>query len=130
MASAVSLELRNSFSLQDQRLILKLFYAQGKSATEARQELKKVVGDNALGKTQVHAWYKRFQDCNFDVSEQRGGDQKSGDEKEKRIEDIKSAFEETKAWSISSLLAKVGFSRSACYSIVTKELGIQRVNPK
>ena len=64
------------------------------------------------------------------MKEHRGGDRKSVLEKDARIELIKCAFRETRAWRMTTLSARVGFSRSACFSIVTEILEYSKMNAK
>ena len=113
MATAKNLEIRNSFDDYEQRVALKVFFAEGNSAAEAHRRLVGLVGKNALSSTSVKSWFQKFREENYDVKDHRGGDRKSGPEKDARIDLIKAAFGETRAWSMDSLSARVGFSRSA-----------------
>ena len=51
------------------RYILLYYYRKGKNATQAREKLRKVYGDDALTIRQCQRWFAKFRSGDFDVSD-------------------------------------------------------------
>ena len=130
MATAVNMEARNSISVLEQCTIIKVFFLEGNSAAEAHRRLVRIMGRNALSSATVRVWFARFAQGNWDTKETRGGDQRSSDITQERIEAIENAFDESRAWSLRSLSAKLDIPLSTLHGIITEKLKFRKVNAK
>lgn len=119
-----------SFSDENQRVIIKFLYLKGVSASGIHRDLVAVLGKCALAKRTVHKWCHRFAEKNFDTEDHRGGDHTSDSVSQERIERIEEALQQSRAWSVRSLSAHCGIPRAACYEILTKTLGMKKINAK
>lgn len=123
-------EARTSFSVKDQRIIIKFLFVSDDNAKEIHRKLVDIFGRDALSERTVRYWCQRFRDRNFDVEEQRGGDHRTGPETAERIRVIEEAFEQSRAWTLMSLSAKFGIPYGTCQRIVTEKLGMTKKNAK
>jgi transposase len=130
MATAVNMEARNSISVLEQRTILKVFFLEGNSGAEAHRRLVRIMGTNALSNSAVKFWFARFAEGNWDTTETRGRDHRPSDFTEERIEAVENALDESRAWSLRSLSAKLDIPRSTLHGIIKEKLKFRKVNAK
>ena len=104
------------------------FFLAGDDAKQIHRKLVSVLGAVTLAECTVREWCQRFRSGNFDVEEHRGGDHRSGPQTDVRIAVIRQAFEQSRGWSLRSLSAQFGISRSTCHQIVTEELKMTQNN--
>ena len=131
MASSVNLDLRNSFEVHDQRVILKFLYAQGNTAAEAHLQLVKTLGSNALGKSKVcpsDSKASRMETTTIQLIKVviHIPDLKL----EQRIKAIQEAFQQSSVWSLRSLSAFTGIPKSSFHEIITEKLGMRKAHAK
>ena len=111
MATAVNLEARNSISVLEQGVFLKFCFLENLTAAETHRRLQHVMGTNALSDSQVRLWFSRFREGNWTTQETRGRPCSSEAATQERIEEIREAFDESRAWSLRALSEKLHVPR-------------------
>lgn len=121
---------KTSFSVENQRSVIKFLFLRGFNAAAIRRDLVKVLGKEAFDESTVRYWCKKFENGNWSVEDHRGGDYTSGPQTDERLARITEALEESRAWTMRSLSAHTGIPRNTCHLIVTKKLEMKKIMKK
>ena len=88
------------------------------------------MGTNALSDSQVRLWFSRFREGNWTTQETRGRPCSSEAATQERIEEIREAFDESRAWSLRALSEKLHVPRWTLHEVITDTLNFRQVNAK
>ena len=113
---------RTSFSPLEQRSIVKFLFLNNHNAAGIHRQLRKTLGTVAFSKSHVRGLVQKFRSGDFDVTDHRGGDTTDAAVLKERVAAITEAFEESRAWTMTSLSAKTEIPRTTCFRIVTEQL--------
>lgn len=130
LVSQSNMEIQNTFEEQDQRIIIKFFFAQQSTAAECHRSLVRILGRNALDISTVRRWFRRFKAGNYDIKDHRGAHTVQTHESIEIISAIQEAFNQTRSWTIRCLSAKLDITKSTCYEIISKKLRMTKLNSK
>ena len=127
MTSPSSMDLRNSISVIEQRIFIKFAYLKGETAAEAHRQLKKYIGKNALAESTCRFWMKQFKGQRFNVEESRGGNHNQSEDSEERINIVREAFDQSRAWSMKSLSHMTSIPQATVHRIVRQKLLMKKI---
>lgn len=113
---------KTSFSTENQRAIVKFLFLNDNSAAAIHRQLVKTLGREAFSESYLRRLIRKFKAGDFDIEDHRGGDSTSDAATEERIAQICEAFDQTRAWSLTSLSAAIGIPRSTCHQIIRGKL--------
>lgn len=119
-------KLIESFSAQDQRVIIKYLTLQGKYPSQIQQGLKNALGCSALSLRTVERWHSRFKKGEASIEEARGRPSEKSDEKQERIEAVKEILLETKAISVRLISERLNITKSSVHLILTDDLKLSK----
>ncbi|XP_018607673.2 protein GVQW3-like [Scleropages formosus] len=106
----------------EQRANIKFCQLLGKSATETLQMLQQAHGDQALSRSVVFAWHRRFREGR----ESLGDDDRSGrpvsSRTEENIRAVQRIVRENQAHTIDSIAKRLNISHGSCHAILTQDL--------
>jgi len=82
----------------EQRICIKLCFKIGKTATETYQLLQQAYGEDAMGRTQVFDWFRRFKKCRTSVESDLRSGRPSTSRKRKWLLKLEQSFAITGDW--------------------------------
>ena len=114
----------------EQRICIKFVLKSEKEATETYQLLQQAYGDDAMGRTQVFDWYRRFKECRSSFeSEPRSGPQ-STSRKEKMIATVRTTVHNDRRMTVREIADACGIFVGSCNAILTDDLHMKCVCAK
>jgi len=113
-----------------QRTNIKFLVKLGKSGNEIREILVQVYGDNAMKKTAVYNWVKRFSDGRESVTDEERSARPATSRTEENIAKIRQILRENRLLAISSIAEQVNIDREIVRKILTEDLGMRTVCAK
>ena len=117
---------------EDQRTVIKFLVAEGQSPIQIWRRLQTVFGEEALGKTQVHCWAKRFKEG--DGLEPVSDKPRSGRPRtaitRRNVNRIQAELDRDRRVSVRQLVENTGFSQGTVHRILKKELKVRRISCK
>ncbi|KAL4659651.1 hypothetical protein GN956_G48 [Arapaima gigas] len=106
----------------EQRANIRFCQLLGKSATETLQMLQQAHGEQALSRSVVFAWHRRFREGR----ESLGDDERSGrpvtTRTEENIRAVERLVRENGAQTVDSIAAQLNISHGSCHTILTRDL--------
>jgi len=114
----------------EQHICIKFYFKIGKTATETYQLLQQAYGEDAMGRTQVFDWFRRFKEGrNSDESDPRSG-RPSTSRNEEMITKVKIIFRNNRRLTVREIADDCGISVGSCDAISTDDLHTKRVCAK
>nr|APL98289.1 putative DD34D transposase [Bactrocera tryoni] len=114
----------------EQRANIKFCFKLGKTFTETFQMMKKVYGDQCLSRSNVHEWFKRFQEGREDLCD----DQKSGRPKsvitQNNIEKVQEFIKNEPKSSLRYMEMELNITKDSIHRILIDKLGLRKVCSK
>src|SRR5215510_14123618 len=95
----------------EQRTNIKFVVKFGKSGNEIREMLVQVYGDNAMKKTAVYKWVKRFSEGRESVTEEERSGRPATSRTEENIAKICQIVRENRRLTVKSIADQVNFDR-------------------
>ena len=114
----------------EQRVCIKFCQKLGKTATETYEMVRQAFGDEAMSRTRVFEWHRRFKEGRQSVeSEERPG-RPSTSKNPEMVEKVRALVLQDRRITIREICDEVGISMGSCHSMLTENLGMKRVAAK
>ncbi|KAL4091078.1 hypothetical protein QTP88_025819 [Uroleucon formosanum] len=114
----------------EQRANIKLCFKLGKTAEETLECLKTVYGDEALKKTAVYDWFKRFKNGQESLKDEERSGRPSTLKNDETIEKVKNLVRSDRRLRIQDMANALGISYGSVQNILKDDLGMGRVCAK
>ena len=114
----------------EQRTNIKFLVKLGKSGNEMRVMLVQVKGDNAMQKTAVYKWVKRFSEGRESVTDEERSGRPATSRTEETIAKIRQTLRENRRLTVRSITEQVNTDRETVTKILTEDLDVRKVCAK
>jgi len=114
----------------EQRTNIKFLVKLGKGGNEIREMLVQVYGDNAMSKTAVYEWVKRFAEGRESVTDEERSGRPATRRTEENIAKILQTVRENRGLTIRSIAEQVNIDRETVRKILTEDLDMRKVCAK
>ena len=111
----------------EQRMNIKFLVKLGKSGNEIREMLVQVYGDNAMKKTAVYKWVKRFSEGRESVTDEERSGRPATSRTEENIGKIRQIVRENRRLTVRSIAEQVNIDRETVRKILTEDLDMRKV---
>ena len=102
----------------------------GKSGNEIREMLVQVYGDNAMKKTAVYKWVKRFSEGRESVTDEEKSGRPATSRTEENIANVCQIVRENRRLTVRSTAEQVNINRETVRKILTEDLDMRKVCAK
>jgi len=114
----------------EQRTNIQFLVKLGKSGKEIREMLMQVNGDNAMKKTAVYKWVKRFSKGRESVTEKERSGRTATSITEENIANFRQILRENRRLTVRSIAEQVNIDRKTVRKILTEDLNMRKVCAK
>jgi len=114
----------------EQRICIKFCFKIGKTATETYQLLQLAYGEDAMGRTQVFDWFRRFKEGRTSAESDRRSGRPSTSRNEAMIAKVRTIVLNNRRLTAREIADDCGISVGSCDAILTDHLHIKRVYAK
>jgi len=114
----------------EQRTNIQFLVKLGKSGNEIREMLMQVNGDNAMKKTAVYKWVKRFSKGRESVTEKERSGRTATSITEENIANFRQILRENRRLTVRSIAEQVNIDRKTVRKILTEDLNMRKVCAK
>jgi len=114
----------------EQRLNIKFLVKLEKSGNEIREMLVQVYRDNAMKKTAVYKWVKRFSEGKESVIDEERSGQPATSRTEENIAKIHQILRENRRLTVRIIAKQVNINRETVRKILTEDLDMRKVCAK
>ena len=104
----------------EQRICIKFCFEIGKIATEMYQLLQKAYGEDAMGRTQVFEWFRRFKEGRTSVESNPRSGRPSTSRNEEMIAKVRKIFRNNWKLTVREIADDCGISVGSCYAILNE----------
>jgi len=102
----------------------------GKTATETYQLLQQAYGEDAMGRTQVFNWFRRFKEGRTSIESDPCSGQPSTSRNEEMIAKVRTIVCNNRRLTVREIADDCGISVCSCDAILTDDLHMKRVCTK
>ena len=103
------------------------FFLIGKTATEKYQLLQQAYDEDAMGRTQVFDWFRRFKECRTSVESDPRSGRQSTSRNEEMIAEARTIVRNNRRLTVRDIADGCGISVGSCDAILTEDLHMKRV---
>ena len=103
----------------EQRICIKFCFKIGKTATETYQLLQQVYGEDAMGRTQVFDWVRRFKEGRTSVESDSLSGRQSTSRNEEMIAKVRTIVHNNRRLTVRKIADDCGISVGSCDAILT-----------
>jgi len=114
----------------EQRMNIKFLVKLGKSGNKIREMLVQVYRDNAMKKTAVYKWVKRFSEGRESVTDEERSGRPATSTTEENIANIRQIVRENRRLTVRSIAEQVNINRETVKKILTEDLNMRKVCAK
>jgi len=114
----------------EQRMNIKFLVKLGKSGNEIREVLVQVHGDNAMKKTAVYVWAKRFSEGREGVTDEERSGQSATSRTEEKIAKVCQIVHENCRLTVRSIAEQVNIYRETVRKVLTEDLDMRKLRAK
>ena len=114
----------------EQRTNIKFLVKLGKTGGEIRDMLTEVYGDQAMKKTAVYKWIKRFSEGVESVADEERSGRPVTSRTEENIEKVRRIVRENRRLTVMNISEIVNIDRETVRKILTEDLGMKKVCAK
>jgi len=114
----------------EQRMNIKFLVKLGKSGNEIREMLLQVYRDNAMKKTAVYKWVKRFSGGRESVTDEERSGWPATSRTEENIAKIGQIVRENRQLTVRSIAEQVNIERETVRKILTEDLDMRKMCAK
>src|SRR5215469_6958247 len=114
----------------EQRICIKFCFKIGKTATKTYQLLLQAYGENAMGRTQVFDWFRRFKEGRTSVESDPCSGRPSTSRNEEMIAKVRTIVRNNRRLTVRETADNCGISVGSCDAILTDDLHMKRVCSK
>lgn len=112
----------------EQRANVKFCVKLGKSFTETLQMLRQAYGEQAMSRTQVYDWHRRFKNGEESVEDGRfRSGRPTTSRTDENIARVREVIRADRRQTIDEVASVVGISHGTCHAILTENLNMHRV---
>ncbi|XP_023705827.1 protein GVQW3 isoform X1 [Cryptotermes secundus] len=111
----------------EQRTNIKFLVKLGKSKSEIREMLVKVYGDNAMKKTAVHKWAKRFSAGRESVTDEERSGRPATSRTGKNIAKVRQIVRENCRLTVRGIAQQAKIDRETVRKILTEDLDMRKI---
>ncbi|KAJ4431822.1 hypothetical protein ANN_20427 [Periplaneta americana] len=110
-----------------QRANIKFCQKLGKTAAETFQMMQQVYGEDAVSRSVVFRWHRRFLQGRDSLEDDVRTGRPPTIRTERRIQDVATLVRANRSQSVDDIAATVGVSHGTCYKILSDDLNMSRV---
>ena len=114
----------------EQRICIKFCFKIGKTATETYQLLQQAYGEDAMGRTEVCDWFRRFKESRTSVESDPLSGRPSTSRNEEMVAKVRTIFRSNRRWTVRKIADDRGISVGSCDAVLTDDLHMKRVCAK
>ena len=114
----------------EQRTNIKFLVKLGKSGNEIREMLVQVYGDDAMKKTAVYWWVKRFSEGRESVTDEERSGWPTTSRTKENIAKIRQILRENRRLTVRSIAEQANIDRETVSKILTEDLDMRKVCAK
>jgi len=114
----------------EQQTNIKFLVKLGKSGNKIREMLVQLYGDNAMKKTALYTWVKRFSEGRESVTDEERSGWPATSRTEENIAKIHQIVRENRRLTVKSIEEQVNIDREAVRKILTEDLDMRKVCAK
>jgi len=114
----------------EQRTNIKFLVKLGKSGNEIREILMQIYRDNAMKKTAVYRWVKRFSEGRESITDEERPGRPATSRTEENIAKIRQIVRENRRVTVRSIAERVNIDRETVRKILTEDLDMRKVCAK
>jgi len=111
----------------EQRICIKFCFNIGKTAMETYQLLQQAYGEDAMGRTQVFDWFRRFEESRTSVENDPRSGRPSTSRNEEMTTKVRTIFRNKRRLTAREIADDCGISVGSCDAIFTDDLQMKRV---
>jgi len=111
----------------EQRICIKFCFKIGKTATETYQLLRQAYGEDAMGRTQVFDWFRRFKEGTTSVESNPRSGRPSTSRNEEMIAKVRTIIRNNRRMRAREIADICRISVGSCDAILTDDLHMKRV---
>ena len=115
---------------QEQRINLKFLVKLGKTATESLNLLQQVYGDDAMSRTRVFEWHKRFANGREDVEDDPKSGRPSSTRTDENIVRVNELVRSDRRLTVRMMAETLNVNRESVRSILVEDLGMRKLCAK
>ena len=114
----------------EQRTNIKFLVKLGNTGNAIREMLVQVYGDNAMKKTAVYKWVKRFSEGRESVTDEERSGRPATSTTEENITKVRQIVRENRRLTVRSVTEQVNIDRETVRKILTEDLDMRKVCAK
>jgi hypothetical protein len=114
----------------EQRVCIKFCVKLGKSATETFEMIKKTFEDEAMSRSKIFEWHKRFIEGREDINDDSHAGRSSISRSLEMVAKVRKIIRSDRRMTIRELSSECNISSGSCQTILTEDLGMRRVCEK
>ncbi|KAJ4442695.1 hypothetical protein ANN_04284 [Periplaneta americana] len=111
----------------EQRANIKFCQKLGKTAAETFQMMQQVYGEDALNRSVVFRWHRRFLQGRDSLEDDVRTGRPQTIRTERKIQEVATLVRANRSQSVYDIAATVGVSHGTCYKILSDDLNMSRV---
>jgi len=113
----------------EQHICIKFCFKIGKPTTETYQLLQQAYGEDAIGRTQVFDWFRRFKEGRTSVESDPRSGRQSTSRNEEIIAKVRTIFRNNRRVTVRETADDCDISVGSCDTILPENLHTKRVDP-
>ena len=114
----------------EQRVNLKFLVKLGKNPNECVKLLQEAYGEDAMSKTRVYEWHKRFKNGREEVEDDRKSGRPSTSKTDENIDRVRQLVRSDRRLTVRMIAEELGMNRETVRTILVQELGMRKVCAK
>jgi transposase len=114
----------------EQRACIKFCFKLGKSAAECYENLKVAFGDQAMSRTQVFEWFRKFKNGRQSIESDARTGRPATSNNDIITNKVRDLIKQDRRLTVREIAEEVGISCGSCHSILTKNLNMKRLCAK
>ena len=114
----------------EQRVNLKLLVKLGKNPNECVKLLQEAYGEDAMSKTRVYEWHKRFKNGREEVEDDRKSGRPSTSKTDENIDRVRQLVRSDRRLTVRMIAEELSMNRETVRTILVQELGMRKVCAK
>jgi transposase len=112
----------------EQRENIKFCQKLGKSASETFQMINQAYGEEALGRSAVFKWHKRFEEGRDSLEDDEHNGRPRMTRTELKIREVAALVRANRSHTVDEVAEAAGISHGTCHKILSDDLNMARVN--
>jgi len=114
----------------EQSICIKFCFKIGETATETYQLLQQAYGEDAMGRSQMYYWFRRFKEGRTSVESDPRSVRPSTSRNEEMIAKVRTIFRNNRRLTVRETTDERGISVGSCHAILTDDLHMKRLRAK